>query len=237
MTRQYTDPIITALLAAGVMFESGPEGAPGFPGIVFDEEGAPSQIQCPDGTRVDFPGGGGGGGIPIPASNDDLNVVIQGEPGGNVLITTVAPETGDVPYIDITAASALEESAQGGSVSFFGGSGAVDGGGGSVSFGGGSADEGNGAAGAGISLDGGESGANGAGGRLHLKVGAPSGSGSKGILRVSDTNGDPVTVATNGQTVTITNLGPGAAPVVVARWLPIRDGDTDYFMPLFAAQV
>jgi hypothetical protein len=46
----------------GVMFADPPEGVEGLAGIVFDENGEPTQIQNPAGELKDFPGGGGGGG-------------------------------------------------------------------------------------------------------------------------------------------------------------------------------
>ncbi len=196
------------------------------------------EIELPFSDATEGGGGGGGDGtIAIPTSNEGLNLVLVPEDGGSLLLGATAPETGDVPYVEIAGAQAQENGAQGGYVSMFGGAGATGGGGGGVSLDGGAGDSGSGALGAGISIDGGESGANANGGRLHLKVGVPTGSGAKGVFRISDTNGDPVSLAPNGQTVTITGLGPGDVAVEIAAWWPIRDGDSDYVIPLFSAQV
>jgi hypothetical protein len=59
MPKPFTDPIVTALRALGVMFANPPPGGTDLAGVNFDGLGVPTSMQAPDGSIVAFPGAGG----------------------------------------------------------------------------------------------------------------------------------------------------------------------------------
>jgi hypothetical protein len=81
--RSFTDPILGALRALGVMFYSPPTGTQNMAGIVFDEDGNPTGIQNPAGDIKPFPGGSGGGGTTFTEATVsgvvDLSDLVDGE--------------------------------------------------------------------------------------------------------------------------------------------------------------
>lgn len=235
MARWYTDPIVDALRALGVLFASPPQGSTNMAGIVYDENtNEPTEIQTPAGTRVPFPGGAGA--IPIPTSNNNNDLVLQSEPGGLVQVNAGATTVGQGPAIELNGGFSESSGAQGGGVFINGAQGGPNGEGGEIGIVGGGANEGTGALGAVLNLRGGQH-ASGFGGSLELLVGDDAASAANnGKLYLGTATGSvDFGVAPGTQVVTIGALGPGASPLGISAWIPATLDGVDGYIPFFTA--